>query len=246
MRLHVPSRLKLNKRYRHCQMQFMRECMFAIGHFALGYLVGKGSSQQLKTKINLPLLLAASVLPDIDLILQIANPSVFMHRGPSHSIFTITILMLPFILLYRKQAIPYFAALLSHTLIGDLPTGGIEMLWPVSQRWFGAEYVKVGGLVDVVIELALFALVLVLLMAAKDLRTLFKPQKLIFILVVAFGAVLGPMLEIGQGSESALPVLLIVPSLFWLAVFSYSILVSLRARPKIVSDGGTLKATSQT
>ena len=61
-----------------------------------------------------------------------------MHRGPTHSFITITVLMIPFFVVYRKQAIPYFAALLSHIFIGDFFTGGIELFWPLSHDWFGA------------------------------------------------------------------------------------------------------------
>jgi membrane-bound metal-dependent hydrolase YbcI (DUF457 family) len=77
--------------------------MFAIGHFALGYLFGKGTGKLAHVKINLPLLLAASVLPDIDLILRFLT-----HRGPTHSLLAITVLMIPLFILYRKKALPYY------------------------------------------------------------------------------------------------------------------------------------------
>jgi membrane-bound metal-dependent hydrolase YbcI (DUF457 family) len=107
--------------------------LFAIGHFALGYLVGKDSGKLANVKLNMPLLFAASVLPDIDLLL-----SFLMHRGPTHSLLTITALMIPFFIIYRKKAIPYYAALLSHLFLGDYFTGGIELFWPLSHDWFGA------------------------------------------------------------------------------------------------------------
>ena len=133
--------------------------MYAIGHFALGYLTGKGSGRLLKAKINMPLLLVASVIPDVDLILQRVNPELFMHRGPTHSIITFTVLMIPFFVIYRKQAVPYYAALLSHSLIGDFFTGGIELFWPVSHGWFGVLNIDVSSLTNVVTELTLFAIV---------------------------------------------------------------------------------------
>ncbi len=88
--------------------------MFAVGHFALGYIFGKTSSKIIKVKVNLPLLLADSVLPDVDLLLRF-----LAHRGPTHSLITITVLMVPFFAVYRKRALPYYAAMLSHILIGD-------------------------------------------------------------------------------------------------------------------------------
>jgi len=206
--------------------------MFAIGHFALGYLTGKGSSKLLKTNLNLPLLLVASVLPDLDLILQMFSPTGFMHRGPTHSIITFTILMIPFFIIYKKQAIPYFVVLLSHSLIGDFFTGGIEMLWPLSNGWFGNNLIDVGSLADVVVEFSLFAVATVIMFKAKDLQRLLKPKKSNLLLLLSFGSVLGPMLAIRYESNSSLPTLLMFPSLFWLIVFAYSMLISLRVKPE--------------
>jgi membrane-bound metal-dependent hydrolase YbcI (DUF457 family) len=196
---------------------------FAVGHFALGYLTGKGSSRYFKVKANLPLLLTASILPDIDLILGFLH-----HRGPTHSLITITMLMLPFFLVYRKAAVPYFAALLSHSLIGDFFTGGVELFWPLSANWYGALNIEVTSFTNVSIELILFIISLALMLRSGDLQTLLRSHNRKMVLFVAFGAVLGPMLQIGRGSEHALPTLLIIPSLFYLVVFSYSMIVSLR------------------
>jgi membrane-bound metal-dependent hydrolase YbcI (DUF457 family) len=202
--------------------------MFAIGHFALGYLAGKGSSRLLKVKLNLPLLLVASVLPDVDLILQFVNPTLFMHRGPTHAIITFTVLLIPFFIIYRKRAVPYYAALLSHALIGDFFTGGLELFWPVSQDWFGFENVNVKTLVPVTVELVLFATALLIMLRTKDLQSLLKPGKYNWTLFIAFGAVLGPMLQIGGDFEGYLPALLVVPSLFCLILFTCSIIIGLR------------------
>ena len=194
--------------------------MFAIGHFALGYLTGNSSSKLTKTRVNLPLLLVASVLPDIDLLLQRVNMGLFMHRGPTHSIITITVFMVPLFLIYRKQALPYFIAALSHPLIGDLPTGGIEMLWPVSQHWFGSSIFPMGDLVEVSIELTLFAIATSLMFWSGDLKRLLQPGTHNLYLVVAAGSLLTP----------GLPLLLVPSSLFWLILFAYSLIRDLRLR----------------
>jgi membrane-bound metal-dependent hydrolase YbcI (DUF457 family) len=122
--------------------------VFAIGHFALGYLFGKGSSRLAGVKVSVPLLFAASVLPDVDLLLRF-----LIHRGPTHSLVVISVLMVPFFVIYRKQAIPYYVAMLSHVLIGDFFTGGVELFWPLSQGWFGALNFEVQSLPSVLTEL---------------------------------------------------------------------------------------------
>jgi membrane-bound metal-dependent hydrolase YbcI (DUF457 family) len=201
--------------------------MFAIGHFALGYLTGKGSSKALKTKINLPLLLAVSVIPDVDLLLEIVNPTVFMHRGLTHSLVTFTVFMIPFFIIYHRQAVPYYGALLSHSLIGDLFTGGVGLFWPISQDWFGNKWLAIGGLGDSVAELVLFIIAASLMFKAGDLQTLLHPKNHNFVLVIAFFAVLGPTLSFGA-IESNLPISLLIPSLFWLIIFAVSLLIEFR------------------
>jgi membrane-bound metal-dependent hydrolase YbcI (DUF457 family) len=212
--------------------------MFAIGHFALGYLTGKGSSKLLKTKMNLPLLLVASVLPDIDLILQAVDPTFFMHRGPMHSIITFTVLMIPFFIIYRKQAIPYFIVLLSHSLIGDFFTGGIEMFWPLSSEWFGNLAIDIGSLADAVAEFTLFVVATAIMFKAKDLQSLIKTKNSNLLLLIPFGAVLGPLLAIRYESDAALPILLLIPSLFWLAMFACSMFNKLWAKSEKASLEG--------
>jgi hypothetical protein len=43
------------------------------------------------------------------------------------------------------------------------------------------------------------------------------------------GAVLGPLFSLGRGQEGSLPILLIAPSLFYISLFAYAILIWLRA-----------------
>lgn len=167
--------------------------MFAIGHFALGYLTGKASSKLAKVKINLPLLLTASVLPDVDLLLRF-----LMHRGPTHSFIVISVLAIPFFVAYRKQAIPYYAAALSHIFIGDFFTGGVQLFWPISQNGFGAINIEVTSITDASIELILLALSLPIMYKSGDLQTLLKPSGKNWILIIPLGAVLGPIIAAGR------------------------------------------------
>jgi membrane-bound metal-dependent hydrolase YbcI (DUF457 family) len=152
-----------------------------------------------------------------------------MHRGPTHSFITITLLMIPFFVVYRKQAIPYYAALLSHILIGDFFTGGIQLFWPLSQAKIGVLNISVFSLPNVIAELALFFVTLPIMYKLGDLQTLLKPYNKNWALIIPLGAVLGPLLSLGRSPESTLPTLLVVPSLFYVGVFAYSLFVELRA-----------------
>jgi membrane-bound metal-dependent hydrolase YbcI (DUF457 family) len=193
--------------------------LFAIGHFAIGYLTGKASARELKVQLNMPLLLTASVIPDIDLIL-----GFLQHRGPTHSLITIIVLTVPLLLLYRKTAIPYSIALASHSLIGDFFTGGSQLFWPLSTEWYGALNIDVNSLTSALLELILFVVSTAVMFKAGDLRKIVK-DKYKIALLLPFGAVLGPLLSAGRGSEYSLPLLLVIPSLFYLAIFVYSMLV---------------------
>lgn len=189
----------------------------------MGYIFGKTSTKIAKVKVNLPLLLAASVLPDLDLLLRYVT-----HRGPTHSLLTITFLAIPFFVVYRKKAIPYYTAMLSHILIGDFITGGVELFWPLSHSTFGALNFDVASMPIAVTELILFILTLPFMYKLGDLKTLLKPNNKNWALIIPLGAIIGPLatltrlVSLGRGQENALPVLLVVPSLFYIGLFTYS------------------------
>jgi membrane-bound metal-dependent hydrolase YbcI (DUF457 family) len=219
---------------------------FAIGHFALCYLTGKASSKLLKVKLNLPLLFAISVLPDVDLILQFANPTLFMHRGLTHAIITATMLMIPFFLKYKKQAIPYYVTLLSHLIIGDFFTGGLELFWPLSQNWFSASSIDVVNIANIALEFTLFVVVLPIMFKTKDIQTLLKPIKHKWALIIALGAVIGPLLQIGTSSEMYLPTLLMIPSIFYVCLFGYSLILDLQLKLQRKKPGSVPQAEHPT
>jgi membrane-bound metal-dependent hydrolase YbcI (DUF457 family) len=138
--------------------------------------------------------------------------------------------MIPFFVVYRKQAIPYFAALLSHILIGDFFTGGIQLFWPVSHNLFGALNFEVNSIPIAMTELLLFLLTVPLMYKMGDLQTLLRPRNKNWALIIPLGAIIGPLLAVGRGQENALPALLIVPSLFYVCLFAYSIFVWIKDR----------------
>ncbi|HLN44597.1 MAG TPA: metal-dependent hydrolase [Candidatus Sulfotelmatobacter sp.] len=198
--------------------------MFAIGHFSVAYLVAKASASKLKTPLNMPLLLTASIIPDIDLILYSLGLD---HRGPTHSLITIIAFTIPLLILYKKTFIPYFAAITSHTLIGDYFTGGTQLLWPITNQTYTALHFKVNTPTYALLELIPFTISIAIMVKKGDLQKIITDKHKIA-LIMPIGATVGPVLVASQNFNlqlnNVLPVSLILPSLFYLTIFSYSII----------------------
>ena len=191
-----------------------------MGHFGLGYLLGKVFAKTMDIKLNLALLFTVSVLPDFDLVLF----RFIEHRGPLHSLSFSLVVCLPFFVVYRKKAIPYFVALLSHSLIGDIFSGGVQLFWPFSTDQIFISDLLVRGNVNVGLELAIFVVSTVVMVVNKDFQRIFSKTRWVYWLL-PFGAVMGPLF-LTLGHYNYLPLLLVAPSLFYIALFSYSIISS--------------------
>jgi membrane-bound metal-dependent hydrolase YbcI (DUF457 family) len=195
---------------------------FAVGHMALAYLLGKASAKLLKVNINIPLILVLSIIPDIDILFDFLFNSD-MHRGPTHSIIVAIVVFIPFFLLYRQRATPYFAALASHSLIGDFLIGGqLQLLWPLSTNEFGARelgfpYINIYNPINVALEFTLFAIALAVMLKTRDLFHFFRNSKLNLILIIPIFTVLLPTFI---SYPLRVPLLLILPHLFYLIIFS--------------------------
>ena len=202
--------------------------MFAVGHMALAYLVGKGSGKPLRVKVNVPLLLVFSILPDIDLIFQTILGTE-LHRGITHSLLFAVVLFLPIFLIYRKKAVPYFLALLSHSLIGDFFIGGnVQLLWPL-QTGFGF-HISIFSLADEVSELALFGVATVLLIITRDFRIFLRADKTNLFLLIPTATVLLPPLigyPLDQPLIESSPALAIA-HLFYLVLFVVAIALEIK------------------
>jgi membrane-bound metal-dependent hydrolase YbcI (DUF457 family) len=198
---------------------------FAVGHMALAYLLGKASAKLLKVNINIPLILVLSIIPDIDILFDFLFNSD-MHRGPTHSIIVAIVVFIPFFLLYRQRATPYFAALASHSLIGDFLIGGqLQLLWPLSTNEFGAHelgfpYINIYNPINVALEFILFAIALAIMLKTRDLFHFFRNNKLNLFLIIPIFTVLLPTFI---SYPLRVPLLLILPHLFYLIIFSISV-----------------------
>jgi membrane-bound metal-dependent hydrolase YbcI (DUF457 family) len=199
--------------------------LFAVGHVALAYLLGKGSARLLRVDYNIPLILTISIIPDIDILFEFILKSP-IHRGPTHSIITAILVFIPFFLLYRQKAVPYFAALASHSLIGDFLIGGqVQLLWPLSTSEYGFRGITIYDQVSVALEFTLFAIALIVMFKTRDLFRFFRISKLNLVLAIPIFTVLLPTFA---SYPLRVPDLLVFPHLFYLVLFSISVLVVVR------------------
>ena len=190
-----------------------------MGHFALGYIISKATVKITEMKLNIPLLITLSVIPDIDILIPFLE-----HRGPAHSIITLFMVFIPIFAIYRKKAIPYFLALIQHPLIGDYITGGrIQLLWPLTTQYYGME-ICIKSQTNITLEWIVFLTSIIIMLKAKDTVTLFQPHKSNLILVIPTFTVLLPTF---LSFPLNVPAWLIPPHLAYISIFSASIIIDL-------------------
>jgi membrane-bound metal-dependent hydrolase YbcI (DUF457 family) len=205
--------------------------LFAVGHMAIAYLLGKGSSKGLRVKLNIPILLVLSILPDIDIIYDFLTGSQ-IHRGPTHSIIVATLAFIPVFIIFRKKAIPYFLALISHPLIGDFLVGGsLQLFWPLSTNEFGLHelggpFISIFSPLNIALEVSLFVIATLVLYKTGDWKVFFSNNKSNLILFIPIATVLLPS-TIGYPFSNSLLLsepILALAHLFYLVLFSIAVI----------------------
>jgi hypothetical protein len=196
--------------------------MFAVGHLAIGYLTGKSTAKLLDRDVNLPLLLVASVIPDIDMLIPGLE-----HRGPAHSIIILTLILIPAFIKFGRKATPYYLAVITHPLIGDSLTGGqgTQLLWPITTNWYGLGICP-ESLVSVSLEWLAFAGCMAIMLTTKDLHWLFQRHQSNLLLAIPVGTVLLPAVF---SIPLYVPLELLIPHLTFLAIFTVAIFIDLKA-----------------
>ena len=207
---------------------------------ALGYILGRGSARLVKTNLNIPLALTLSVIPDIDILAEHIDglASVIPHRGPVHSVLVALLVFIPIFIIYHKAALPYFIALIQHALIGDYFIGGqLELFWPITQQKFGYP-TSIQSIQNVGLELSLFTISIILLLATKDLHNMLQPHKSNLILAIPTFTVLLPTFA---DYPLEVPILMIPPHIIYTIIFAASIMIELwtlfRSQKRKISGG---------
>jgi len=170
-----------------------------------------------------------SVLPDIDILIPFLE-----HRGPTHSVLVAFVVFLPLFAVFRKKAVPCFLALLQHSLIGDYITGGqIQLLWPVTTRYYGME-IGIKSQTNITIEWIIFLTSMIVMLKTKDLAILFQPHNSNLILAIPISTVLLPTF---LSFPLDVPQWLILPHLIYMLIFSASIIIDTSQVLKGISFG---------
>lgn len=226
--------------------------MFAVGHMSIAYLLGKGSSKALKTKIFIPLLLVLSIIPDADLIFEYLL-GISIHRGPTHSIITAALVFIPIFIYYRKKAIPYFLALISHSALADFVVGGqVQLFWPLSSSQFGLSElggpnINIFSPLNLATEVILFIIAMAILYKSGDWRVFFKADKRNIVLFIPIICVLLPS-TIGYPFQSSLlftSPMLAIAHLVYLALFTIAVYKTLTHRQSQQSGDKVTNTTPQ-
>jgi len=193
--------------------------LYAVGHMSLGYILALATSKTLRTKMNIPIVLLLSVIPDIDILIP-----QLQHRGPAHSIIVATIIFAPLFAIYTKRASPYYVAFIQHSLIGDYFTGGqMQLLWPLTTQYYGLE-ISIRSAANITIEWTAFAAALIIMAKTGGLASLFRPRHSNLILAIPTSTVLLPTL---LGFPLEVPIILVPPHIVYIAIFSASVAICL-------------------
>jgi len=193
-----------------------------VGHFAIGYILGKLTAQATKTRMNIPLILTLSVIPDIDILIPYVE-----HRGPFHSIIMAVIIFIPIFGLYRKSAAPYFIALIQHSLIGDYIVGGqVQLLWPLTSQPLGFG-ISITSSTNITLEWLLFIAAAIVMVKAKDTHAILQPHNSNLILAIPTFTVL---LSTFLAFPIRVPTALAPPHIICLALFLTSLLIDIKNR----------------
>ena len=201
--------------------------MYAVGHISLGYLFARGTAKITGTKVSLPLVMLISMAPDIDLLI----PSI-AHRTITHSAILAIVAFAPFLLAFRSRALPYFTALLQHSLLGDLVTGGVsgwggtKILWPIDSTRYGLSN-SVDSPLNIAMEWGFFLIAVAVMMKTGDLQKLFKDRQFAAALSIPI-LLLAPPLFLQ--SPRYIPLPLLIPHTIILLILIVSAATTLRTR----------------
>ena len=215
----MPEASKLNSQMKHRScLKRRKRIRFAVGHLALGYILGAGSAKLSKASFNIPAALVLSIVPDVDLLIPFLE-----HRGPTHSVIVMLIVFMPFFVVYHKKAVPYFLALVQHALIGDfIAGGGVQLLWPLTTQPYGTG-IAIRSQTNIGIEWIAFLAAVIIMVKTRDITKFFQTHKSNLLLSIPTFTTLLPTLA---SFPLGVPLWLVPPHIFYTIIFSIAIILA--------------------
>ncbi len=144
-------------------------------HLAIGLAIGLYFLSFVNHKFSfIPIVLIASLLPDIDSMSSSFGRRVifrpvqvlFIHRGPLHSYTFCALFAFLFTLFYPVAALPFFLGYSFHIFADSFTVQGIRPFWPLKFQSSGV--LRSGGIADrtlfgvfIIIDLVLFVMLFV-------------------------------------------------------------------------------------
>ncbi len=125
------------------------------------------------SKLILPLIMILGALPDIDLLFESFG---ILHRTVTHSLVTYSLLFIPLFVIFNWKAVPYFVAVISHFVFGDLLIGQVAVFWPLNQSFIGFNF-TMGSLTDIALESAGLLLAIAIIIYNGDLKRILSVDK---------------------------------------------------------------------
>ncbi|MGH9923350.1 MAG: metal-dependent hydrolase [Nitrososphaerales archaeon] len=146
--------------------------MLLLGHMCWAYVTGRCCASALKVNVNPYLILVLGAVPDFDLLLGSFG---IVHRGITHSVLFWSIVFIPLFIRYRKQAVPYFVAPISHILIGDLVVNRTTVFWPLGPE-LGLRY-RLFSIENLILEAVALAAFLIWVNLSTERSKLFARNR---------------------------------------------------------------------
>ena len=173
--------------------------MYFLGHMAWAYvfaILAWAFIPGIKRtgKLFIPLILILGVLPDADLLFGRLG---IVHHTVTHSFFFWIVLFVPFFVVFRLKAIPYFVAVVQHFAFGDLLVDKVMLFWPFKSSFIGLNW-GMGSPLDVAFESAGLVLMLGIMIYIGDLKRLFSIDKANRFMIFPFLALLPSLLLLGS------------------------------------------------
>jgi len=131
---------------------------------------------------------------------------------------------IPIFAIYHRKAIPYFIALITHSLIGDYIVGGrIQLLWPITTQFYGTG-ISIKSQTNITTEWIIFLSSIIIMLETKDASTFFQQHNSNLVLFIPTFTVLMPTF---LSFPLDVPLWLIPPHLFYMFLYSASIILDM-------------------